>query len=899
MASIGGKQAAFGAEKQSDRVVKKGSGSKEVGGRSSGSSGGGSSVDKRRTHVPAMIDLSSPSWDDDPFLDAAEQQNAGKANGSASTSSISTSSTGRKSKKKIANSNISSTGSSGTAAMAAGRRRPAAPLTSISALFGGGVRGNRENRTGSAAAPSKPRAGTKRPRTTPSTSQSKMKPPLPPAATAAAAAASFFAGGRENSNTQRNRTRYRQPGAVGAAAAAVGGAGAGEGRDADGLAGGGRGQGGRVEDQLWPDKHRPRDVSGLAVHTKKVDEVRHWMTLALNAGWQGGDGACRLLALVGPPGSAKSTMVRLLAQDMDVELAEWQDTSGQGGPTYRPIADGPALGGERPRHELGSSYQSAIDSFEEFMKRSSYRSLSILAVKPTKAGGGGNQPGGGGGGRGASGSSSSSSKRQRVVLIEELPEVYGEEKKARLRRLIAECARSSPCPVIICWSQASESSSYQSRLEQVLSRETLRMPGVQITTCNPINATLLRQHLNGVLALEGVSDPKGSLVQSAITTCAGVSVSRTRTRTHAGDIRHALLNLQMSVGGSSLSSAALGQHNGVRKPKRAGREKRAAGNAGGGGKGVSASSAAGKGAGTGMRDTFLTQFHALGKLLYAKRGPPGGGAGDEEGRGPLTFVPEEVLSQGGMELDWALEFLQYHCVDFFTDESDLSQGLGFFSDADVFASRMFDSSRGYDGGGEQGVFPQRYAESIASRATAVSNKQPAKSRMRAFGAPKSFEMRRSQKEAAGALRRFVMDAWDASGGDADALWASSRHLKEAVDTDLLPTARLITGEWEAEAALRSLLHRFMQGREKEPPSQQQQQQQQSRTGASEEMGLFLAGGGVASAPPPLAAGTGGRGGKGRGGALVGGNASGVGLDSMAACSGEGGGEDEDDEIGDF
>lgn len=125
----------------------------------------------------------------------------------------------------------------------------------------------------------------------------------------------------------------------------------------------------------------------------------------------------------------------------------------------------------------------------------------------------------------------------------------------------------------------------------------------------------------------------------------------------------------MSVGGSSLSSAALGQHNGVRKPKRAGREKRAAGNAGGGGKGVSASSAAGKGAGTGMRDTFLTQFHALGKLLYAKRGPPGEGAGDEEGRGPLTFVPEEVLSQGGMELDWALAFLQYHCVDFFTDES--------------------------------------------------------------------------------------------------------------------------------------------------------------------------------------------------------------------------------------
>lgn len=61
--------------------------------------------------------------------------------------------------------------------------------------------------------------------------------------------------------------------------------------------------------------------------------------------------------------------------------------------------------------------------------------------------------------------------------------------------------------------------------------------------------------------------------------------------------------------------------------------------------------------------------------------------------------------------------------------------------------------------------------------------------MRAFGAPKSFEMRRGRNEAAGALRRFVGDAWAASGEDVDALWASSRHLKEAVDTDLLPAAR--------------------------------------------------------------------------------------------------------------
>lgn len=46
------------------------------------------------------------------------------------------------------------------------------------------------------------------------------------------------------------------------------------------------------------------------------------MTMALSA--RPGSGTHRLLALVGPPGSGKSTMVRVLAEEMGVELLEWQ-----------------------------------------------------------------------------------------------------------------------------------------------------------------------------------------------------------------------------------------------------------------------------------------------------------------------------------------------------------------------------------------------------------------------------------------------------------------------------------------------------------------------------------------------------------------------------------------------
>lgn len=63
--------------------------------------------------------------------------------------------------------------------------------------------------------------------------------------------------------------------------------------------------------------------------------------------------------------------------------------------------------------------------------------------------------------------------------------------------------------------------------------------------------------------------------------------------------------------------------------------------------------------------------------------------------------------------------------------------------------------------------------------------------MRTFGAPKSYEMRRERVEAMDAMRRFVKDAWEASGGDVKALWASSRHPKEVVDTELLPAARCV------------------------------------------------------------------------------------------------------------
>jgi cell cycle checkpoint protein len=101
------------------------------------------------------------------------------------------------------------------------------------------------------------------------------------------------------------------------------------------------------------------------------------------------------------------------------------------------------------------------------------------------------------------------------------------------------------------------------------------------------------------------------------------------------------------------------------------------------------------------RDTKLSTFHALGKLLYAKRvkveditihdtktTKSGGDEKDYRGcawnrdlRPPLQFNPERVLDDGDIGISGALSFVQCHAPDFFLDITELGQAFDRFSDA--------------------------------------------------------------------------------------------------------------------------------------------------------------------------------------------------------------------------
>lgn len=87
-----------------------------------------------------------------------------------------------------------------------------------------------------------------------------------------------------------------------------------------------------------------------------------------------------------------------------------------------------------------------------------------------------------------------------------------------------------------------------------------------------------------------------------------------------------------------------------------------------------------------QRDTRLSPFHALGKLLYAKREESSDAAAP--GRPPLQFDPEQVVEQSGMPLQASIYFLQSHAPDFFADVSEISRAFERYSDATLFMDQV-------------------------------------------------------------------------------------------------------------------------------------------------------------------------------------------------------------------
>ncbi|KAK7689412.1 hypothetical protein QCA50_007204 [Cerrena zonata] len=341
-------------------------------------------------------------------------------------------------------------------------------------------------------------------------------------------------------------------------------------------------------DQMWIDLHVPTTEETLAVHKRKVQDVRQWLLEALEGGPSGKLRKYRrILALTGPAGTGKTATIRILARELNVEILEWRNGIDD---TFRRDS----LSEDAHSDDDWMEYEGLSEKFRNFLTRAA-KCHSVLGLGSTV------------------GSTSTSTIRgdskRRIVVLEDLPNILHLPTRdafhAALEGVVNDYASLSS-PIVVVISDAGlrgegniddiGTSSWKGKsrdtvdIRTVLPQNLVRSPYVTQIEFNPIAPTLMRRALQHILACQFPA--KTSLTPSK-------EVLDFIVESSNGDIRSAIMALQFAT--TSTSSI-----DGLDSRKGKGRTRKAA------------PSRALMEVVT-RREQSLALFHLIGKLLYNKR----------------------------------------------------------------------------------------------------------------------------------------------------------------------------------------------------------------------------------------------------------------------------------------
>lgn len=352
------------------------------------------------------------------------------------------------------------------------------------------------------------------------------------------------------------------------------------------------------EQRPWSERFGPASLDELAVHKKKVADVRRWLEDVM-----AGRMRQRLLILKGAAGTGKTTTLRLLAKEMRCQILEWRNpTASLGGP-------------------LG--FQSASIQFEEFMGRGG--KFSQLDVGPEDS---------------ASKENKNDDGIQKIMLIEEFPNTFARSSTALMSfrkavlhflamntpslSLFAKQTSKEPItPVIMIISETllttTSASADSFTAHRLLGPEITRHPGTCIIEFNAIAPTLLSAALELIVQKEAKKSGRrrtpGPLVLKKIG--------------EIGDIRSAVSSLQfLCLKGDT--EADWGSQVNFGKPKRS----------------IKSSTSLTRGEVetlqlVSQREASLGIFHAVGKVVYNKREGP---IDSQSLEGKAELLPDHLAS---------------------------------------------------------------------------------------------------------------------------------------------------------------------------------------------------------------------------------------------------------------
>ncbi|KAL1980892.1 hypothetical protein VTN96DRAFT_3349 [Rasamsonia emersonii] len=259
----------------------------------------------------------------------------------------------------------------------------------------------------------------------------------------------------------------------------------------------------------WPERYAPSNLDELAVHKKKVADVRNWLADVF-----AGKNRRRMLVLHGPAGSGKTTTVSLLSKVLGFDIVEWKNP----------------LGAE----QSSQGYTSLSAQFDEFLGRSNIfggLDLDDSAGLDTTA------------------QDSQKSPMQRVILIEEFPSVLARSSSAlsafrsSLHRYLAaslsnrNSANMAP-PIVIIISETLLSTtaviSDNFTVHRLLGPEICNHPGTSIIEFNRIAPTFMYKALDLVLKKEARHSMRKRIPSPAVL----------KKFSELGDIRSAISSLE-------------------------------------------------------------------------------------------------------------------------------------------------------------------------------------------------------------------------------------------------------------------------------------------------------------------------------------------------------------------
>ncbi|KAG2064310.1 hypothetical protein BDR04DRAFT_1084552 [Suillus decipiens] len=362
------------------------------------------------------------------------------------------------------------------------------------------------------------------------------------------------------------------------------------------------------DDRLWVDKYEPIIEADLAVHKRKVEDVRQWLLEAFEGGPTGKLRKYRrILVLTGPAGTAKTTTLRVLAREMGFEIVEWRNSmSERGSSTF--MDDTKDIG-----NDPWMDTEALFDKFQAFLTRASlccniFTASSAIASTPLQSRSKLNslsQPS-----MPSLPSTSSSQPYRHLILLEDLPNILHLPTQARfhdaLQALCGSSETGPPVVIIISDSGLRGENAYNddtwdgvggarwSKKETVDIRSLLgadlsTSPYVTRIAFNPIAPTLMTKALQAMLANHFMTTsgkpPAKDIVEMIV-------------ESSNGDIRSAVMALEFACVVTLTKDSGKGKTQRNMTGRRGARAVLEA---------------------VTRREQSLVLFHLMGKILYNKR----------------------------------------------------------------------------------------------------------------------------------------------------------------------------------------------------------------------------------------------------------------------------------------